>query len=102
MIAIALVIGTPFFLFFGWLSDRIGRKQIILAGCLIAAVTYFPLFHVLSQAANPALYAAQASAPVTVHRRSRGLLGSVRSDRQEQVRQQILRHCQGIPRQGRR
>ena len=66
MIAIALVIGTPFFLFFGWLSDRIGRKKIILAGCLIAAVTYFPLFDALSKAANPALYAAQASAPVTV------------------------------------
>ena len=66
MIAIALVIGTPFFLFFGWLSDRIGRKKIILAGCLIAAVTYFPLFNALSKAANPALYAAQAIAPVTV------------------------------------
>jgi MFS family permease len=66
MIAIALVIGTPFFLFFGWLSDRIGRKKIILAGCLIAAVTYFPLFNALSKAANPALYTAQASAPVTV------------------------------------
>jgi MFS family permease len=66
MIAIALVIGTPFFLLFGWLSDRIGRKKIILAGCLIAAVTYFPSFNALSKAANPALYAAQASAPVTV------------------------------------
>ena len=66
MIAIALAIGTPFFLFFGWLSDRIGRKKIILAGCLIAAMTYFPLFNALSKAANPALYAAQASAPVTV------------------------------------
>ena len=66
MIAIALAIGTPFFLLFGWLSDRIGRKKIILAGCLIAAVTYFPLFHALSKAANPALYAAQANAPVTV------------------------------------
>ena len=66
MIAIALAIGTPFFLFFGWLSDRIGRKRIILAGCLIAAITYFPLFNALSKAANPALYAAQASAPVTV------------------------------------
>ena len=66
MIAIALVIGTPFFLFFGWLSDRIGRKKIILAGCLIAAVTYFPLFDALSKAANPALYEAQARAPVSV------------------------------------
>ena len=66
MIAIALMIGTPFFLFFGWLSDRIGRKKIILAGCLVAAVTYFPLFHALSRAANPALYEAQARAPVAV------------------------------------
>jgi len=66
LIAIALALGTPFFLFFGWLSDRIGRKPIILAGCLIAALTYFPLFDALSKAANPALYEAQAAAPVTV------------------------------------
>lgn len=66
MIAIALAIGTPFFLFFGWLSDRIGRKKIILAGCLVAAVTYFPLFNALAQAVNPALYDAQARAPVIV------------------------------------
>ena len=66
MIAIALVIGTPFFLFFGWLSDRIGRKKIILAGCLLAAVAYFPLFHSLAKAVNPALSAAHARAPVTV------------------------------------
>jgi MFS family permease len=66
MIAIALAIGTPFFLVFGWLSDRIGRKKIILAGCLIAAVAYFPLFHSLAKAVNPALYAAQSRAPVTV------------------------------------
>jgi MFS family permease len=67
MIAIALVIGTPFFLFFGWLSDRIGRKKIILAGCLFAALTYFPLFNTLSKVVNPALFAAQANAPVTVY-----------------------------------
>ena len=66
MIAIALVIGTPFFLVFGWLSDRIGRKKIILAGCLIAALTYFPLFASLSKAVNPTLYAAQAQSPVSV------------------------------------
>ena len=66
MIAIALAIGTPFFLFFGWLSDRIGRKKIILAGCLLAALTYFPLFNALSKAVNPALYEAQAHSPVTV------------------------------------
>ena len=66
MIAIALAIGTPAFVFFGWLSDRIGRKPIILAGCLLAAFTYFPLFHALSKAANPGLYQAQAAAPVAV------------------------------------
>ena len=44
LIGLSLIIGTPFFIFFGWLSDRIGRLKIILAGCLIAAVTYFPLF----------------------------------------------------------
>ena len=66
MIAIALLLGTPFFLVFGWLSDRIGRKPIILAGCLLAAVTYFPLFHLLAGAVNPALATAQSRAPVTV------------------------------------
>ncbi len=66
LIAIALLIATPAFVFFGWLSDKIGRKPIILTGCLLAAATYFPLFHGLSRAANPALYAAQANAPVTV------------------------------------
>ena len=64
--AIALAIATPAFILFGWLSDRIGRKPIILTGCLLAALTYFPLFHALAKAANPALYAAQASAPVSV------------------------------------
>jgi MFS family permease len=64
--AIALAIGTPGFIFFGWLSDRIGRKPIILTGCLIAAISYFPLFDALSKAANPALYAASHAAPVTV------------------------------------
>ncbi|SNS17394.1 Sugar transporter [Sphingomonas laterariae] len=64
--AIALALATPAFVFFGWLSDRIGRKPIILTGCLLAALTYFPLFEALSKAANPALHAAQASAPVVV------------------------------------
>ncbi|HEX5644176.1 MAG TPA: MFS transporter [Erythrobacter sp.] len=66
MIAIALAIGTPFFILFGWLSDRIGRKPIILAGCALAALTYFPAFHALTEAANPALARAQATAPVSV------------------------------------
>jgi MFS family permease len=64
--AVALALATPGFIFFGWLSDRIGRKPIILAGCLIAAVTYTTLFHALTFYANPALAAAQARAPVTV------------------------------------
>ncbi len=66
LIAVALAIGTPFFIFFGWLSDKIGRKPIILAGCALAAVTFFPAFHALTEAANPALARAQATAPVTV------------------------------------
>ena len=66
MIAAALALGTPFFVFFGWLSDRIGRKPIILTGCLLAALTYFPLFHALAGAVNPALAAAQSRAPVTI------------------------------------
>ena len=66
LIAVALLIATPAFIFFGWLSDKIGRKWIILTGCALAALTYMPLFHALSKAANPALYAAQANSPVTV------------------------------------
>jgi MFS family permease len=66
LIAVALALATPGFIFFGWLSDRIGRKPIILAGCLIAAVTYTSLFHALTYYANPALAAALAKAPVTV------------------------------------
>jgi len=66
MIAIALAIGTPFFILFGWLSDKIGRKPIIMAGCLIAALTYFPLFKALTEAANPDLAKAQAASKVTV------------------------------------
>jgi Sugar (and other) transporter len=64
--AIALLLATPGFIFFGWLSDKIGRKPIIMTGCLLAMLTYFPLFGALTRYANPALYAAQRSAPVTV------------------------------------
>jgi len=66
VIAASLLIGTPGFILFGWLSDKIGRKPIILAGCLIAALTYFPLFGALTRAVNPALDEAQKSAPVVV------------------------------------
>ncbi len=65
LVAWSLILGTGGFLFFGSLSDRIGRKPIILAGCLIAALTYFPVFKFLTKTANPALYAAQQT-PVTV------------------------------------
>src|SRR5262250_3626894 len=66
LIALSLVIGTPFFLVFGALSDRIGRKNIIMAGCLLAALTYFPLFKGLTHYVNPALEAYQAKTPITV------------------------------------
>jgi MFS family permease len=66
LIAFSLLIGTPFFIVFGRLSDRIGRKPIIMAGCLLAALTYFPLFHALTAAANPELAAAQARNRVVV------------------------------------
>ncbi len=66
MVAVSLIIGTPFFLVFGSLSDKIGRKPIILAGCLLAALTYFPVFKALTAAANPDLAAAQAKAQVVV------------------------------------
>ena len=66
MIAISLVIGTPFFVLFGWLSDKIGRKMIIMTGCLLAALSYFTLFPALMNYANSALAAAQKSSNVTV------------------------------------
>jgi MFS family permease len=66
LIAGALLIGTPFFVFFGWLSDRIGRKPVVLAGCLIAALTMFPIFKGLTHFGNPAVEAAAAAAPVVV------------------------------------
>jgi MFS family permease len=66
LIAISLLIGTPFFIFFGWLSDRIGRLKIILAGCLIAALTYFPLFAALTHYANPDLEAFQNKNPIVM------------------------------------
>ena len=64
LVGAALAIGTPFFIFFGWLSDKIGRLKIILAGCLMAAATYFPLFQALSNAINPALVEFQAANPI--------------------------------------
>ena len=66
LVAIALFLATPFFLFFGSLSDRIGRKYIILGGCLIAALTDFPIFNGLTHYANPALESALKNSPVVV------------------------------------
>ncbi|MBU3739937.1 MAG: MHS family MFS transporter, partial [Rhodoferax sp.] len=65
-VALSLIIGTPFFILFGSLSDKIGRKPIIMAGCLLAVVTYFPVFGALTKAANPALAEAQAKNQVIV------------------------------------
>ena len=66
LVALSLIIGTPFFLLFGWLSDRIGRKPIIMAGLIIAALTYFPLFKALTHYANPVLETAQQKSPIKV------------------------------------
>eukprot|EP01037_Dinobryon_pediforme_P018067 gene18067-18303_t len=66
LLAAALILGSPFYLVFGAVSDRIGRKPVIIAGCVLAALTLFPAFHALTAAANPALARAQATAPVTV------------------------------------
>jgi MFS family permease len=66
LVAWSLILGTPAFIFFGWLSDRIGRKPIILGGCLIAAITFFPLFHALTNVASPKLDAALSNVKVQV------------------------------------
>ena len=66
LIAWSLTVGTFGFLFFGWLSDKIGRKPIILGGCLIAALTFFPLFQWMTKVANPALYSAQQNTKIVV------------------------------------
>jgi hypothetical protein len=66
LIAWSLLLGSGFFVFFGWLSDKIGRKPIILGGCLLAALTYFPLFKLMSHEANPTLSAAHSNIPVVL------------------------------------
>jgi MFS family permease len=66
LVAGPLLLAMPFFVVFGRLSDRIGRKPIVLAGCLLAALTYFPLFRALTHFANPAIAEAQAASPVVV------------------------------------
>jgi len=66
LIGASLLLGTPFFIFFGWLSDKIGRLKIILFGCLIAALTFFPMFKALTHYVNPALETFQYSTQITV------------------------------------
>src|SRR5262249_8431257 len=66
LVALSLILATPFFIVFGAMSDKIGRKAIVLAGCLIAALTYFPIFKALTPQATPALEAAPQSTPVSV------------------------------------
>jgi len=66
VIGASLILGTPGFILFGYLSDRVGRKMIILVGCLLAALTYIPLFHLLAHYGNPALEAAQSKSPAVV------------------------------------
>lgn len=72
VLAIALVIGLPFYVFFGWLSDRVGRKPIILTGCLLAALTYFPIYKAITHYANPRLEHAQSNAPVSLYADTKG------------------------------
>ncbi|WAC26761.1 MFS transporter [Ancylobacter sp. SL191] len=66
LIAASLLIGTPFFILFGWMSDKIGRKPILIAGCLIAAVTYFPLFENIARVANPKLIEATENVKIQI------------------------------------
>ncbi len=66
LVAGSLLVATPFFVVFGWLSDRIGRKKIVLGGCMLAALTYFPLFGALTHFANPAIEQARQTSPITV------------------------------------
>ncbi|NNB06259.1 MFS transporter [Pseudomonas fragi] len=66
LLIISVVIGAPFFIFFGWLSDRVGRKPILMLGLLLATVLYFPLFKALSHYANPQIDTASRQSPIVV------------------------------------
>ena len=97
MIAAALLIGTPFFVVFGTLSDKIGRKPIIMAGCLLAVVTYFPVFKMLTESANPDLAKAQATAGVTVTADPKSCSFQGNPVAREIDFKQLLRHRQALP-----
>ncbi|MDH0731252.1 MFS transporter [Pseudomonas sichuanensis] len=72
LLIISVIIGAPFFVFFGWLSDRVGRKPILMIGLLLATVCYFPMFKALSHYANPQIDAASRQAPIVVNANPQG------------------------------
>ena len=94
LIAWSLTVGTVFFLFFGWLSDKIGRKPIILGGCLVAAVTFFPLFKLLTRDGQPGAAQGAAEHQGGRHRRPGQVLVPVQPGRHRQVHV-VLRHHEG-------
>ena len=96
LIAWSLVLGSGFFIFFGWLSDKIGRKPIILAGCLLAAITYFPIFNLITTNANPALEKALQTVKVAVIADPADCGNLVQSRRNAGVHF-VLRHCPRFP-----
>ena len=96
LIAWSLLLGTGFFIVFGALSDKIGRKPIILAGCLIAALTFFPIFRMITTNANPALEKAHRDRQGRSGRRSRRLRRSVQPGRHPRVHR-ALRHRPRLP-----
>ena len=91
MIVVALALGTPGFVIFGWLSDKIGRKPIILAGFLLAAVTYFPIFKGITHFANPKLETALSASPGDGHRRPQRMFVPVQGNRHREIHHR-LRH----------
>ena len=99
LIAMTLV-SAPLYVFFGWLSDRVGRKPVMLGGMLLALALYFPGSHLIAAAVNPALVEAQRASPVVVDDRPGDLLGAVRPDRHAPLRQR-LRHRQEPARRAR-
>ncbi len=98
MIAIALAIATPGFILFGWLSDKIGRKPIMMAGFLLAVVTYFPIFQGITHFANPALERALASLAGDGRGRSRDLLVPAQADRHRELHHAVRRREVGAGR----